>query len=102
MSIGGARSTGVVLSLVTTEGWMKRTILLLTVIATMVLAYAGLALAQTSTAETLDANTLGLGESVNAYTAVGDQKAVQTFTAEHNGQLTSAKLKIHLESVWGP
>jgi hypothetical protein len=81
---------------------MKRTILLLTVIATMVLAYAGLALAQTSTAETLDANTMGLGESVNAYTAVGDQKAVQTFTAEHNGQLTSAKLKIHLESVWGP
>jgi hypothetical protein len=42
---------------------MKRTILLLTVIATMMLAYAGLALAQTSTAEILDANSLGLGES---------------------------------------
>jgi Bacterial Ig-like domain len=80
---------------------MKRTILLLTVMATMVLAYAGLALAQTSTAETLDANTLGLGESVNAYTALPGQKAVQTFTAEHNGQLTTAKLKIHLDSAWG-
>ncbi len=80
---------------------MKRTILLLTVMATMVVAYAGLALAQTSTAETLDANSLGLGESVNAYTAVGEQKSVQTFTAEHNGQLTTAKLKIHLDSAWG-
>ena len=43
----------------------------------------------------------GLGESVNAYTAVPGQKAVQTFTAEHNGQLTTAKLKIHLDSGWG-
>jgi hypothetical protein len=76
--------------------------LLLTAMATMVVVYAGLALAQTSTAETLDANTLGLGQSVNAYTAVTGQKAVQTFTAEHNGQLTSAKLKIHLDSAGGP
>jgi len=52
---------------------MKRTILLLTVIATMMLAYAGLALAQTFTAETLDANTLGLGERERVHRCRGSE-----------------------------
>jgi hypothetical protein len=83
------------------ETMMRRLVLLLATVGAMLTLYVGTASAQSSTAETLDANTLSLGESVNAYTAVPGQKAVQTFTAEHNGQLTTAKLKIHLDSGWG-
>jgi HYR domain len=83
------------------ETKMRRLVLLLATVGMMLALCAGAASAQTYTAETLDANTLGLGESVNAYTAGPGQKAVQTFTAEHNGQLTTAKLKIHLDSAWG-
>jgi hypothetical protein len=44
----------------------------------------------------------GLGESVNAYTFFPGQKQVQTFTAEHDGQVTTVKVKIHLDSAFAP
>jgi hypothetical protein len=85
---------------------MKRIVVVLgvaAVMAAMVTLTVGTALAQTSANEVLDANTLGLDQSVNAYGSfhIG-QKSVQTFTAEHDGQLTTVEVKIHVDSAWAP
>ena len=81
---------------------MRRATVLLTAMVAMVVAYAGAALGQVPGSETLDANTLGLGESVNAYGFFPGVNQAQTFTAEHDGQLTRAELKIHLDSCCAP
>jgi len=82
---------------------VRRTILLIATMAVMAVTYAGAALAQTSTVQILDANTLGLGESVNAYTTeIPSHKQVQTFTTEHDGPLTTVQVKMHRDPAGAP
>ena len=59
---------------------------------------AGTALAQAPANEVLDANTLSRPQSSTAYGFFPGLNQAQTFTAEHNGDVTKAQVKIHLDS----
>jgi hypothetical protein len=82
---------------------MRRIIMLLTgplVMAGLLTVFAGGALAQTAPQETLDANTLSMPQSSTAYGFFPGTYQAQTFTAMHNGDVTRARVKIHVDSAF--
>jgi hypothetical protein len=79
---------------------MRRLVLLLASVGAMLALYVGAASAQAAPGETLDANDLDSGPS-SANSVWGNFYNGQTFTAEHDGALTSVELFLAVEGSPG-
>jgi hypothetical protein len=79
---------------------MRRLVLLLASVGAMLALYVGAASAQAAPGETLDANDLASGPS-SANSVWGNFYNGQTFTAEHDGALTSVEVFLAVEGSPG-